>query len=80
MVQRSAFLLMAQLQLKNFLSSVHGFDIKAVHTMNMEGKKKRNPKTGRYFRKPDWKKAYVLLNDALDLQNPPSSSSPPKSK
>ena len=57
----------SQLQIKNFLEALYGFDIKAVHTLQYEGKKKRNAKTGRSYRKPDWKKAYVLLNDPVEL-------------
>mmetsp|Transcript_33071 Transcript_33071/g.45850 ORF Transcript_33071/g.45850 Transcript_33071/m.45850 type:complete len:105 (+) Transcript_33071:203-517(+) len=51
-----------KIQLRNFLQSVYNLDVAAVHTINYEGKKKRHPRTGLYYRRPDWKKAYVYLN------------------
>jgi ribosomal protein L23 len=56
-----------QVQIKNFLGAVYGLDVKVVNTVNHEGKKKFNRQTKRWYRKPDWKKAFVYLNDAIDV-------------
>lgn len=38
-----------------------------VRTLNVEGKKKRN-KGGSFYRRTDWKKAYVTLKDPKPQQ------------
>jgi large subunit ribosomal protein L23 len=48
-----------QLDIKALLTRVYGLDVEKVRTLNVEGKKKRT-KFG-FYRKPDWKKAYVTL-------------------
>ena len=48
-----------QLDIKAVLTRVYGLNVEKVRTLNVEGKKKRT-KYG-YYRKPDWKKAYVTL-------------------
>lgn len=41
------------------LESLYGVNVKTVNTVNFEGKKKRG-KVG-WYRKPDYKKAFVTL-------------------
>lgn len=48
-----------QLDIKALLTRVYGLEVEKVRTLNVEGKKKKT-KYG-YFRKPDWKKAYVTM-------------------
>jgi large subunit ribosomal protein L23 len=48
-----------QLDIKAVLTRVYGLNVEKVRTLNVEGKKKRT-KYG-FYRKPDWKKAYVTL-------------------
>ncbi|KAK3267556.1 hypothetical protein CYMTET_23895 [Cymbomonas tetramitiformis] len=61
-----------KVQIKTFLESVYGLEVAKVHTVNYEGKLKRqmNPKAGRgpYYRKPDWKKVYVVLENPINLE------------
>mmetsp|Transcript_2967 Transcript_2967/g.6168 ORF Transcript_2967/g.6168 Transcript_2967/m.6168 type:complete len:102 (+) Transcript_2967:100-405(+) len=59
-----------KIELRKFLESVYQLDVAKVHTLNYEGKKKMDRKTGRFHRKPDWKKAYVVLNEPINLGNP----------
>ncbi|PSC70457.1 50S ribosomal L23 [Micractinium conductrix] len=47
-------------EIKAFLESVYGLNVAKVNTLNVEGKKKRG-KHG-FFRRPDFKKAFVTLN------------------
>lgn len=55
--------------LKRFLESVYGYDVEKVNTVVYEGKKKRD-RYG-FYRRPDWKKAYVTLRTPLD--KPPAA-------
>ena len=54
-----------QLELKEYLTKVYGFDIATLRTSVLAGKKKRG-KAGNAFARPDIKKVYVSLR-------PPSS-------
>mmetsp|Transcript_20631 Transcript_20631/g.24783 ORF Transcript_20631/g.24783 Transcript_20631/m.24783 type:complete len:115 (-) Transcript_20631:723-1067(-) len=57
-----------KVQIKRFLQSVYDLDVMKVHTINYEGKKKRdrlNPMLSR--RDPDWKQVYVVLANPIDL-------------
>ena len=56
-----------QLELKEYLTKVYGFDIATLRTSVLAGKKKRG-KAGNAYARPDIKKVYVSLK-------PPSSSS-----
>ena len=53
-------LYLTQVEIKHFLESVYGLDVLKVNTLNVEGKKKRG-KQG-FFRRPDYKKAFVVLS------------------
>jgi ribosomal protein L23 len=69
----------SQIELKRFLESVYQFDVAKVHTLNYEGKKKMDRKTGKMHRKPDWKKAYVMLNQPINLETSGTPApTPPK--
>lgn len=47
-------------EIKAFLESVYGLSVARVSTCNYEGPKKRS-KSGHFYRKPDYKKAFVVL-------------------
>jgi ribosomal protein L23 len=55
---------MGKLDIKNYLKSIYGLEIKRVHTANYQGKKKalrlRNKVV--YYRRPDYKSVTVELN------------------
>eukprot|EP00850_Spirogloea_muscicola_P000337 SM000001S04739 [mRNA] locus=s1:1899349:1900509:- [translate_table: standard] len=57
-----------QIEIRRVLEAVYGLEVEAVATANYEGKKKRG-KAG-FYRRPDWKKAYVTLRNPVSL--PPS--------
>ena len=52
---------MVQLEVKHFLESVYGLNVARVRTANFTGPKKRDQKSGTFYRTPDWKKVYVSL-------------------
>ena len=56
-----------QLELKEYLTKVYGFDIATLRTSVLAGKKKRG-KAGNSYARPDIKKVYVSLR-------PPSQAS-----
>jgi large subunit ribosomal protein L23 len=56
-----------QIEIKRVLESLYGLEVEKVHTLNMEGKKKLNRKTGTFYRRPDYKKAYVVLKNPISL-------------
>ncbi|GAB4817440.1 hypothetical protein N2152v2_004486 [Parachlorella kessleri] len=49
-------------EIKSFLEKVYGLNVEKVNTVNVEGQKKRG-KQG-FFRRSDYKKAYVFLREA----------------
>mmetsp|Transcript_9223 Transcript_9223/g.23366 ORF Transcript_9223/g.23366 Transcript_9223/m.23366 type:complete len:115 (+) Transcript_9223:161-505(+) len=51
---------MTKQEIRGILEGVYGLDVKKVHTINYEGKKK--PSKYGFFRRPDWKKAHVTFN------------------
>ncbi|KAK8952281.1 hypothetical protein KSP39_PZI003468 [Platanthera zijinensis] len=54
-----------KIEIRRVLESLYGFEVEDVHTLNMEGKKK---KRGPFLAaKPDYKKAYVTLRSPLSL-------------
>lgn len=57
----------SKIEIKRVLESVYGLEVEKVHTLNMEGKKKLNRKSGTYYRRPDYKKAYVVLKNPISL-------------
>ncbi|EPS63399.1 hypothetical protein M569_11387, partial [Genlisea aurea] len=54
-----------KVEIKRVLESVYGFEVDRVHTLNMEGKKKK--RGGLLIARPDYKKAYVSLRRPLSL-------------
>jgi large subunit ribosomal protein L23 len=58
-----------KIDLKQWLQKVYGVGVIKVNTMNYRGKLKRDRFTGNRWRKPDWKKAIVTVDntDFLDL-------------
>ena len=55
-----------QLDIKSLLTRIYGLEVEKVRTLNVEGKKKRG-KAG-FYRRPDWKKAYVTLKNPSGQQ------------
>ncbi|PKA49539.1 50S ribosomal protein L23, chloroplastic [Apostasia shenzhenica] len=54
-----------KIEIRRVLESLYGFQVEDVHTLNMEGKKK---KRGPFLAAmPDYKKAYVTLRTPLSL-------------
>ena len=53
-----------KLEIKNYLRSIYGLDIKRVHTANYQGKKKALRLKNKivYYRRPDFKSVTVELN------------------
>ncbi|KAL2651593.1 hypothetical protein R1flu_019721 [Riccia fluitans] len=57
----------SKIEIKRVLEAVYGLEVEKVHTLNMEGKKKISRKTMKYHRRPDYKKAYVVLKNPVTL-------------
>ncbi|CAA0838146.1 Ras-related protein RABH1e [Striga hermonthica] len=55
----------SKIEIKRVLESLYGFEVERVHTLNMEGKKKK--RGGLLIARPDYKKAYVTLRNPLSL-------------
>ncbi|KAL8476173.1 hypothetical protein ACS0TY_028728 [Phlomoides rotata] len=55
----------SKIEIKRVLESLYGFEVEKVHTLNMDGKKKKAG--GILFKRPDYKKAYVTLRNPLSL-------------
>ncbi|CAJ1937839.1 unnamed protein product [Sphenostylis stenocarpa] len=55
----------SKIEIKRVLESLYGFEVERVHTLNMEGKKKK--RGGLLIAKPDYKKAYVTLKNPLSI-------------
>ncbi|QDZ25448.1 ribosomal protein L23 [Chloropicon primus] len=53
-----------KLEIKNYLRTIYGLDVKRVHTANYQGKKKQLRLKNKvvYYRKPDFKSITVELN------------------
>ena len=64
-----------KIEIKRLLERLYALPVEAVHTANYEGKKKRS--RGGFFRKPDFKVAYVKLKEAVRV---PYSPPPPPPK
>lgn len=64
----------SKVEIKHFLESVYGLHVEKVNTLNVEGKKKRG-KFG-FFRRPDYKKAFVVLNEQ-PRPTPPTKAAKP---
>lgn len=54
-----------KVEIKRVLESLYGFEVEKVHTLNMDGKKKK--RGGILIAKPDYKKAYVTLKKPLSI-------------
>lgn len=48
-------------EIKSILEGIYGVDVETVKTINYQGKKKRSKDA--IYRRPDFKKAYVILKD-----------------
>ncbi|WVY90875.1 hypothetical protein V8G54_036389 [Vigna mungo] len=55
----------SKIEIKRVLESLYGFEVEKVHTLNMEGRKRK--RGGFLIAKPDYKKAYVTLKNPLSL-------------
>ncbi|KAK6923760.1 Ribosomal protein L25/L23 [Dillenia turbinata] len=55
----------SKIEIKRVLESLYGFEVEKVHTLNMEGKKKK--RGGFLIAKPDYKKAYITLKNPLSI-------------
>ncbi|KAK6923401.1 Ribosomal protein L25/L23 [Dillenia turbinata] len=55
----------SKIEIKRVLESLYGFEVEKVHTLNMEGKKKK--RGGLLIAKPDYKKAYITLKNPLSI-------------
>lgn len=55
----------SKIEIKRVLESLYGFEVEKVHTLNMEGKKKK--RGGMLIARPDYKKAYVVLKNPLSI-------------
>lgn len=56
-----------KIEIKQFLERVYGLDVAKVNTLNYEGRKKRGK--GGFYRRPDYKKAYVFLRPPASPQS-----------
>eukprot|EP00897_Mesotaenium_endlicherianum_P009466 jgi/Mesen1/8548/ME000484S07927 len=56
---------MTKVEIRRILESMYNLRVANVETMNYEGKKKRS-KYG-FYRRPDFKKAYVTLKEPVTL-------------
>ena len=55
-----------QFEIRQYLERIYGLTVKDIRTLNVEGKKKRT-KYG-YYRRTDYKKAYVTLKEPAPAQ------------
>ena len=58
-----------QIEIKQLLQRLYSIPVERVATANVEGKKKKS--RGGYYRKPDFKLAYVKLSEAVRIPAPP---------
>ena len=61
---------MTKFEIKEYLIKLYNLPVSHVHTAIYEGKKRLSQTTGRRYKDPDYKKAYVYLHDALGGQKP----------
>ena len=59
----------AQIEIKQLLQRLYSIPVERVATANVEGKKKKS--RGGFYRKPDFKLAYVKLSEAVRIPAPP---------
>ena len=59
----------AQIEIKQLLQRLYSIPVERVATANVEGKKKKS--RGGFYRKPDFKLAYVKLKEAVRIPAPP---------
>lgn len=57
----------SKIEIKRVLESIYGLQVAKVNTLNMEGKKKRAKGNLAFYRRPDYKKAYVTLKEPVSL-------------
>lgn len=58
-----------KLEIKEMLTKLYSLPVASVDTSNVEGKKKRS--RGGFFRKADYKNAYVTLSSPVVIPAPP---------
>lgn len=61
---------MTKLEIKEYLIKLYNLPVSHVHTAIYDGRKRTNQRTGRKYQEPDYKKAYVYLQDAEGSQRP----------
>ena len=61
---------MTKMEIKEYLIKLYNLPVSHVHTAIYEGKKRLDLTTGRRYKDPDFKKAYVYLHDSLGAQKP----------
>ncbi|XP_024386517.1 uncharacterized protein [Physcomitrium patens] len=57
----------SKIEIKRVLETLYGLQVAKVNTLNMEGKKKRAKGSLAFYRRPDYKKAYVTLKEPVSL-------------
>ena len=65
-----------KVEIKRLLEGLYGLPVEKVNTANFDGKKKRNK--GGFFRKPDFKNAYVKLSASVKIPYTPPPPPPEK--
>ena len=61
---------MTKMEIKEYLIKLYNLPVSHVQTTIYDGKKRMNPRTQKQFNEPDYKKAYVYLQDAEGEQRP----------
>lgn len=61
---------LTKIEMRRFLESVYGMDIKDIHSLNVMGRR-RNESTIMARKGKDFKRFYVRLNAAVDVPNVP---------
>eukprot|EP00246_Nothoceros_aenigmaticus_P017455 TRINITY_DN8518_c0_g2_i1.p1 TRINITY_DN8518_c0_g2~~TRINITY_DN8518_c0_g2_i1.p1 ORF type:complete len:183 (-),score=30.60 TRINITY_DN8518_c0_g2_i1:153-701(-) len=57
----------SKVEIRNVLQAVYGLQVHKVCTINMEGKLKYCKPMKHHYRRPDYKKAYVVLKEPVTL-------------
>lgn len=61
---------MTKFEIKEYLIKLYNMPVSHVHTAIYQGKKRINRNSMKYFKEPDYKKAYVYLSDAEGANQP----------
>ncbi len=68
----------AKIEIRRLLEGLYQLPVASVNTANYEGKKKRS-RAG-FFRKPDYKVAYVQLKEPVKIPHTPAPPADDKAK